>query len=165
MSSSKKPIKKIVKPPKKLARKIEIQPEEDDDIDDVVEKSVSDVIPIITTISIPIDDVFKIHIFDNNGSISKIYIFSGGAKIPLTSLFNELEVAYIKGFIGEENIFFSKFQLHRDDSIHMIKRKIINEIGVSNISYDELYIYTNIVESIDLINIYQRATKNESIAF
>jgi hypothetical protein len=152
-------MKTVIKKPRKTAKKIEIKSGLTLDHPDAI--STSSVIELI----VPNADIFRVHIFGKNGNISAIYIFSGGAVLPLISLFSELEVSYINAYVKLENIHFSKFQIHRDDSINMIKRKIINEIGASKTSYEELYLFSNIKETVDLVDIYQRVTKHESIPF
>jgi hypothetical protein len=108
----------------------------------------------------PKDDIYKIFILDKNGNTTDIYVF---CENPPDNLFSTTELNnYNKKNV---NIVNSKQQIHKDDSICIIKKKIIQEIGEDNISYDELYLFSNIKEIVNTSNIYQYFTKNNSIPF
>ena len=57
---------------------------------------------------VPIKDIYKVHVYDENTNIKDIYIFSSGIKIPLEQLFNDDEIeinSCSKGIlIPDENI-------------------------------------------------------------
>jgi hypothetical protein len=62
---------------------------------------------------------------------------------------NKIEIIHSNGLI------------HKDDSISTIKKKIINEIGLNEISYDEIYLFVNTQQMMNPINIYKSVTKND----
>jgi hypothetical protein len=94
--------------------------------------------PIVT---IPISDIYRIHLLDNQGKIKTIYVFSGGAR-DLQTVFSESEINEINTKAIE--VVFSTQQIHKDDSIRIIKKKIIHEIGEQELCYDEIYFFANV---------------------
>jgi hypothetical protein len=94
-------------------------------------------------------DIFKVHILNSNGLLDKIYVFSG--KEPFsTPEMETLGVPIIQ--VGQ--------QIHSDDSIRVIKNKIIHAIGDSVISYNQLYLFMDSMKQIDLMEIYNYLTNN-----
>jgi hypothetical protein len=112
--------------------------------------------PIVT---IPLSDIYRIHLLDNQGKIKTIYVFSGGAR-DLQTVFSESEINEINTKAIE--VVFSTQQIHKDDSIRIIKKKIINEIGEQELCYDEIYFFANVLESINPMSLYQLITQNET---
>ena len=55
----------------------------------------------------------------------------------------------------------SSQQLHLDDSIRAIKKKIIHELGANNLSYEEIYLFSNTKEKIPLLQAYQQITQQQ----
>jgi len=112
--------------------------------------------PIVT---IPLSDIYRIHILDNEGKIKTIYVFSGGAR-DLQTVFSESEINEINTKAIE--VVFSAQQIHKDDSIRIVKKKIIHEIGEQELCYDEIYFFANVLESINPMSLYQLITQNET---
>lgn len=94
-------------------------------------------------------DVYKVHCLDANGVLEKIYVFSGEYVFSTPEL-TELKVPIIH----------TNQQIHRDDSIRVIKNKIVHAIGDNVISYNELYLFMEIEKRLDILNIYQQITNN-----
>ena len=65
-----------------------------------------------------------------------MYVFGGGQQ-NMQTIFSESELNEIKAKAIE--VVFSTQQIHKDDSIRIIKKKIIQEIGEQEICYDEMY--------------------------
>ena len=116
-----------------------------------------------STINIPIDEIYKIHLYDSTGNVKEVFIFSGGLKNEsnISELFSEIEIAYIQS--EDIKLVFSQFLIHKDDSIRNIKKKIINELGKNNISYEELYLFSFIYERLNIINIFQDITEIKTL--
>ena len=93
-------------------------------------------------------DIFKVHCLDATGSLEKIYVFSGE-----TPIISDLEAYGVP-------IIDAKQQIHPDDSIRIIKNKIVRAIGDSTISYNELYLFMSVYKRIDMMELYQRTTNN-----
>ena len=77
-------------------------------------------------INIPPRDIYKIYQLDSNGNASHIWVFQGNNE-PVTNLhdlFSDTELTEIE--LYSTNIHYSSQQIHRDDSIRIIKKKIIN---------------------------------------
>jgi hypothetical protein len=112
--------------------------------------------PIIT---IPVSDIYRIHLLDNQGKIKRIYVFGGGEQ-RMQTIFSESELNEINSKAIE--VVFSVQQIHKDDSIRIIKKKIIQEIGLQELCYDEIYLFANVLESVNTMTLYQLVTQNET---
>ena len=111
----------------------------------------------IPKISIPQDDIYKVFVLNANGNTERICVFSRGNN---TGIFSEIQLAeYAAQGI---DIVYSENQLHRDDSIRIIKKKVINEIGENEICYEEIYFFVNVLESINVMSVYQQIIKNDT---
>jgi len=96
-------------------------------------------------------DIYKVHCLDANGVLEKVYVFSGGNSFstPEAGL-TELGVPIV----------YTPQQIHKDDSIRVIKNKIVQAIGANVISYNELYLFIEIEKRLDMMNVYQQITHN-----
>ena len=131
------------------------------------------------------NSIYKFNLLTNENTISKIYVFYGELysnnndnnkvnleelfkKDPKNKLFND---PYTDLPIFDENeinsinknnitVEFSKQQIHIDDSIGIIKFKLMNEFSKNTFSTEEIYLFSLEEEEIDPINIYQELTKN-----
>jgi hypothetical protein len=97
---------------------------------------------------------YKVVVIDSQGKPKKIIVFSDN--VPRNA-HGEGEFAKL--------IFYSKdkIRIHSDDSIRVIKKKIIHEIGIDEISYDEIYCFINVTQYLDAKDVYDssiRATKH-----
>jgi hypothetical protein len=101
-----------------------------------------------------------------DGKIDTIFIFNGkkNNKTALESewvpFFSEKEIQNIKD--NKIKIKFSEQQIHFDDSIGMIKLKIIYEFK-KTISMEEIYLYCQKIEQFNPISIYQTLTQNKKL--
>ena len=100
---------------------------------------------------IPDNQIYKAHILDADGTRIAMIVFSRSNPIPITYKgINEIE-------LDEKNIVFSDLQIHLDDSIQVIKKKILFELEKSDIltnsrvflpkcAYEELYLFGKMPE-------------------
>ena len=114
---------------------------------------------------IPKQEIYKIFLLDNKGNKKSVYVFQGSndAIYDTNELFSEIELEEIA--IYNIEIKYSKQQIHKDDSIRIIKKKIINEIGIDSISYEEIYMFSYIRDKINLITLYQEITDFDKYDF
>lgn len=114
-------------------------------------------------VTIPIDEIYKVFRYDSTGSIFKVYVFSGGLKNEshMSELFKEDQLKYISD--NNVEVYFSTIQIHKDDSVRVLKKKIINEVGAQEISYDEIYLFGFVMEIMNADNIFHDITKNDTI--
>ena len=109
--------------------------------------------------------IYKVnHLVD--GIINTIYIFYG-KKISLQDqkpLFNKLFSDSEMENITKNNItiHFSEQQIHYDDSIGIIKLKILNELK-NTVSLPEIYLFCQKKESLNPISVFQSLTQNKKI--
>ena len=112
-------------------------------------------------------DIFKVHCLDATGSLEKIYVFSGETPFRRTP---DVRLLSGDGLSLQDNnpdiesygvpIIDTKQQIHPDDSIRIIKNKIVRAIGDSTVSYNELYLFMSVYKRIDMMELYQRITNN-----
>ena len=117
-------------------------------------------------IKVPINDIYKVHLLDYNGNTQHIYVFCNKTinTQNMHELFSDPEILKIKH--NNINVEFVNSLIHKDDSINTIKRKIIHEIGENNICYEEMYLFVNILEKINIMLLYQSIThSNEYLTF
>ena len=123
-------------------------------------------------ITIPVQDIYKINILNKAGQLERIHVFCGN---HLTSkndkeLFSDIQLAYF----AENNvdIVFADAFIYKDDSIRKVKRKIVQELsrhgkesktGYSQLSLEEVYMFSTIERDIDMNEVYREITENETI--
>ena len=103
--------------------------------------------------------IYKIYILDTLNKPKKIIIFSGGTKnkTHLPELFSDIENSEI--IANQIELIFSEFYLLPDDSIRIIKKKFIHEFGQDKLSYDEIYMFAFMKESINMEKLYKNIVK------
>jgi hypothetical protein len=82
-------------------------------------------------------------------------VFSQGPNV-----FSEHETNEIKA--NNINVVYSKQQIHFDDTIGVIKIKILDEIK-KDVSIEELYLFCNKLEQLNAISVYQSLTQNKRL--
>ena len=105
--------------------------------------------------------IYKInHIVD--GVINSVYVFYGqpinkkNEKEIVKKIFTPAEIENIK------NIYFSEQQIHRDDTIGVIKIKILNVLK-QKVPLGEIYLFCKKMEYLNPIAIFQSLTQNKKI--
>jgi hypothetical protein len=95
---------------------------------------------------------YEIHCLDTYGKIKRKYVFVGDS---------------IENFSNDESIetIVVRQQIHPDDSIRVIKNKIIHAIGENNVSYNELFMYVTVEKHIQILELYQKSTQKDRIEF
>jgi len=107
---------------------------------------------------------YKICILDLNGLIHKIFVYENYKVYKndddrYQSIFSEKEREHIQN--EKIPIVFSKQQIHKDDSIRIVKKKIMEDLDT--ISYDELYLFSSIQHKIILQNVFQNVAIDNTI--
>ena len=99
-----------------------------------------------------------------NGSINTIYVFNGKKTKETKELFDKAFTEEEREQIKKDNITvkFSEQQIHFDDSIGIIKIKILNELK-KDISLDEIYLYCQKKETLNAVSVYQSLTQNKKL--
>ena len=107
------------------------------------------------------NDIYKLFQLDENGYTKRIFVFSGNQVLSPNDVFSENE----KNSINEKNteIIYSKQSFHKDDSVRIIKKKILRELSTLNpVSYDEIYLFTQKNDNqYSFLNAYKQITENE----
>jgi len=111
-------------------------------------------------IAIPQNEIYKVHQMDSHGKVMQTIIFAGASKTKrnLNELFSDIEIAYIEA--NQIKLVFSDLLLHSDDTICTIKKKIMGElIDKHAFSYEEIYLFSAINETVNLEQIYQNIVR------
>ena len=97
-----------------------------------------------------------------DGVIDSVYVFYGqpivknNEKEIVKKLFTPTEIENIK------NIYFSEKQIHRDDTIGVIKLKILSELR-KKVPLGEIYLFCKKIEYLNPTAIFQSLTQNKKI--
>jgi len=117
------------------------------------------------SINIPKKEKYTLCILDSNGNPKNFIVF-GGSSQPMNEdeiksyLFSDDQEIISLNLINPPPTFhYSSQQIHMDDSIRTVKKKIIHELGSSNVCYEEIYLFSNIKKKIKLLNVYQEITQ------
>ena len=92
-----------------------------------------------------------------NGKIDTIYVFSQG---QTENVFSEHETNEIQ--TNNINVVYSNQQIHFDDTIGVVKIKILEEIK-KDVSIEELYLFCNKLEQLNAVSLYQSLTQNKRL--
>jgi len=106
-------------------------------------------------------DVYKVNYIKDN-KIDSIYVFND-RKLEKTKLFTKEELNFIH--TNEINIIFSLQEIHMDDTIAVIKSKILNELNTNlkmNYIFEEIYLYCQKKQQFDSLYIYQLLTQDNT---
>ena len=105
--------------------------------------------------------IYKVNLLVD-GVIDSVYVFYGqhiikkNEKEIVQKLFNPSEIENVN------QIYFSENQIHRDDTIGVIKLKILNEMK-KKVPLGELYLFCQKFEYLNSISIFQSLTQNNKI--
>ena len=86
--------------------------------------------------------IFKVCLLEPYNRINKVFVFH--PDINPEEVFSQTELDRIRK--DDTIIQYSQQQIHIDDSIRVIKNKILRELGMNMISYKELYLFSQIVQ-------------------
>jgi hypothetical protein len=119
------------------------------------------------TVSIPKEQIYKVCFLDGTGKPKRIIVFQGKAQAEEVSkddqIFSEEEQLSLS--IDQPEITSSAQQIHKDDSLRILKKKIIKELGIHNVSYDELYLFSKKQDQLHLLKAFLEMTNNGQIEF
>ena len=112
---------------------------------------------------------YKVNKINKKGKIKSIYVFNTTSdKYNKEDVFSKSELDAIQK--NNTNVFLSSQEIHIDDTIQMIKTKIMNEINnssssstSSNSSTDEMYLFCKTSEILYPEKVFQFLTKKRSI--
>ena len=111
----------------------------------------------VLTINIPKKEKYTLCILDSKGNPKNFIVFGASSQVMdeeeiKISLFSNDEERKILDTIEPQPTFhYSSQQIHIDDSIRTIKKKIIHELGSNNVCYEEIYLFSNIQKKIKFV--------------
>lgn len=102
-------------------------------------------------------EIYKVHVLDNTGVTIKIVAFSGSLiqDIDNPKIFSDSEREYMK--TRQITPIYIPSQIHPDDSIRIIKKKLITIFD--NLSYDEIYLFSRINTEKSIHSLYDSVYK------
>lgn len=119
---------------------------------------------------IPIENVYKVHILNEEGNVYQVYVFCAGllSEKDYNTLFSDIELSFYKA--NDVNIIFSNLLILNDDTIRDIKHKIVREITETSkknkqnvlLSVEEVYMFALKEKYLDMIQLYQTITENDT---
>ena len=106
--------------------------------------------------------MYKVWVLNDN-KVENIFIFRGKNK-DKEDPFSEADKRRIKiDNVPATSIISSPVQIHKDDSILQIKKKILNEFGKESlITYHELYLFAYNRTELDLYRIFTETVSRSS---
>jgi hypothetical protein len=118
--------------------------------------------------------VYKVFVLDSVGEISQIILFLGEERISDSKYSNDSSSVEskdsLKDWLDDEfkdfpNIVYSPQQIHVDDSVRILKKKILQEFANQQtaVSYDELYLFGQVEHHTHLLEIYRDITEHETV--
>jgi hypothetical protein len=127
-----------------------------------------------TKISIPVsmEHIYKIHVLNELGDVKHVFVFCANlySEQHLTTIFSETELIHYKE--NDVEIIFSPRLIHKDDSIHEIKLKIVAQLvehhttsakSAYHLSTDEIYLFGNASKDVDMVKLFQEITQDEKL--
>ena len=110
------------------------------------------------TILIPKEQIYKVCFLDSTGKPKRVIVFQGkmGEINKDDQIFSEEEQLLLN--IDQPDITSSAQQIHKDDSMRILKKKIIKELGIHNVSYDELYLFSKKRDQLHLLKAFLEMT-------
>lgn len=79
----------------------------------------------------------------------------------LREIFSDVEMSYARENFPKMK--FSTQQIHKDDTIRIIKKKLLRDLGEDNIAYSEIYLYGKTTETVNLLKFFYEKTKDDDL--
>jgi hypothetical protein len=112
-----------------------------------------------------VDTMYKVHCLDEHGLLRQEYIFSGKETDERFSASSGRDESGRDESGRDESGREVSQQIHPDDSIRVIKNKIIQAIGQDNVAYNELYLFIKVHRRVNILEVYQQYTQNDRTEF
>lgn len=111
------------------------------------------------------ENIYKLFQLNEQGYTQRIIVFSGTTNLVSNNVFSEKEMKDIQE--NKIEILFSKQFLHKDDSVRIIKKKILRDLlALVAISYDEIYLFSEKNDDqYSFLTAYKQITDNEKYQF
>lgn len=111
--------------------------------------------------NIPIKDIYKIHILNTSGISERILVFcKNTTDVELNQLFSETDLTQI--IAKKIDVKLCNQMIHGDDPIRTVKKKIVSELGISKISYYDIYMFVDTEDYLHPFNVFQHLSKNDT---
>ena len=104
-------------------------------------------------------NVYKIYFLNDANIIKTIIVFRGDSSVEPDKLFSKDELDS-KEF-QEAEVIYSNMLIHKDDSIQIIKNKIMRSLS-NTLSYDEIYLFSYVRKKVSMTEIYQAITQDDT---
>jgi hypothetical protein len=118
---------------------------------------------------------YKLVLLNSFGNPEQVIVFGNDTGISELDFFPEKNTGKNQNTVNREDKIKIKvthsrdnIMIHPDDSIRVIKKKIVHHIGVDKISYDEIYCFIKILQFLDGKEVYDsslRTIKDENTEY
>jgi signal recognition particle subunit SEC65 len=106
-----------------------------------------------------IEPTYKVN-YVKNGIIDSIYVFKKDKDKDINTFFTQEELEKIR--TNNTKVIYLNETIHLDDTIGMIKIKILNQIK-QKVGLEEIYLYCQKLETFNAVSVYQALTQNKHI--
>jgi hypothetical protein len=103
-------------------------------------------------------NIYKVCVLGNHNKIKEVIVFGITGEGEKDSLFSKEEQEIIDR--DKLSVRFSQQQIHKDDSIRIIKNKLLKEYEFQR-AYEELYLFSSIRKSYNLEEIFEQVSKKK----
>ncbi len=117
--------------------------------------------------NVPPEDIYKVIVLNTNNTVKQIIIFGRNSinESNHNVVFSKSELSMIER--EHPLITYSEQQIHKDDSLRIIKKKLsyefMKEDSPSNVTtYNELYLFVNVLQKMQLRTLYQELTRGDN---
>ena len=115
--------------------------------------------------------VYKFALLKNDNEISKIYVFYGSEQDEasldiykdnevIKNIFTKKELDIIRE--KKINVTFIKSSIYPDDTIEVIKEKLLQFCGLE-CSFEEIYLFAQQIEHVNALSLFKNITQNEKL--
>jgi signal recognition particle subunit SEC65 len=106
-----------------------------------------------------IEPTYKVN-YVKNGIVDSIYVFKKDKDKDINTFFTQEELEKIR--TNNTKVIYLNETIHLDDTIGMIKIKILNQIK-QKVGLEEIYLYCQKLETFNAVSVYQALTQNKHI--
>lgn len=107
------------------------------------------------------ENIYKFCKVNRNDEKTEVLVFRGNNEVDqIDELFDDLEITNMK--LNNTKVEYSGQIIHGDETIQIIKHKLLKELGLDDHVYENLYLYAKSSQNINLWDLYQTVTQNDT---
>ena len=107
------------------------------------------------------ENIYKFCRLNSQQDKTHVIVFRGNSDVQqVDELFDDLEITNMR--LNNTDITYSGQIIHNDDTVQTIKHKLLKELDMDNYVYENLYLYAKSSQIINLWDLYQTVTQNDT---